>query len=116
MKRANETSYFSYVDYLQTATTNSWVLLEKEFTVPKDVVEIGIRVDNNGGGTVWFDDIRIHPAAAQMTSYTYDPLVGVTSQADASNHYTFYQYDAFKRLHIIRDQNKKIIKKFCYNY
>lgn len=116
MKRAGESYYFTYLDYVTTSTTGEWVFLEKEFTVPQDVVKLGIRIDNNGGGQVWFDDIRLHPSAAQMTTYTYAPLVGMTSQTDVNNRTTYFEYDGFGRLFLVRDQDKKILKKYCYNY
>jgi len=116
MNRQNETNYFSYVDYLTTSTINQWVYVEKEFTVPADVVNLNIRIDNNGGGSVWFDDIRLYPSNAQMTTYTYNPLIGMTSQSDANNRITYYQYDTFGRLSLVRDQDNNIIKEICYNY
>lgn len=116
MKRAGESFYYSYIDYVQTTTTNQWVYVEKTFTVPADVTQLNIRLDNNGGGTVWFDDIRLHPAASFMTTFTYDPLIGVTSQSDANNRTTYYEYDGFGRLNLVRDKDRRIIKKICYNY
>lgn len=62
------------------------------------------------------DDIRIHPVDAQMTTYTYEPLVGMTSMTDASGRTTYYEYDSFQRLRYVRDQNKNILKANCYNY
>lgn len=68
----------------------------------------------SGTGTI--DELRSYPIGAQMTTYTYQPLVGITSQSDASGKISYYEYDATKRLKAIRDQNKNIIKAFCYNY
>jgi YD repeat-containing protein len=51
-----------------------------------------------------------------MTTLTYEPLIGVTSQSDANNRILYYQYDDFGRLALIRDQDKNILKKICYNY
>jgi YD repeat-containing protein len=116
MKRAGETGYLTYVDAVTTTSTGKWVYLEKVFDVPADVTQLNVRVDNYGGGSVWFDDIRLHPAAAKMTSYTYDPLVGVTSQSDINSRPTLYEYDAFGRLAVIRDKDNNVIKKICYNY
>lgn len=116
MKRAGETGYFTYVDAVSTSTTGKWVYLEKEYTVPADVVSLNVRIDNNGGGSVWFDDIRLHPSAAQMTTYTYDPLIGITSQTDVANRSSYYEYDALGRLIVIRDQDRNVIKKLCYNF
>jgi len=116
MKRAGETGYFSYVDAIETYEIGKWVYVEKEFTVPADVVQLGLRIDNNSAGTVWYDDIRLHPSASLMTTYTYDALIGITSQCDINNRITYYSYDAFGRLQLVKDHDGKILKKFCYNY
>ncbi len=62
------------------------------------------------------DDIRFYPANALMTTYTYDPTVGVTSVTDAKNQVTYYEYDSFLRLLNIKDKDGNIVKSFCYNY
>jgi YD repeat-containing protein len=117
MKRANETGYSSYVDQVYAPSTlNKWVYVEKELSIPADVTQLNIRIDNNGGGTVWFDDIRLHPSEAFMTTYTYNELGAVTSETDVNNQTIYYEYDLFNRLTIERDQDKNIIKKICYRY
>jgi hypothetical protein len=46
------------------------------------------------GGTVYFDDIRIHPFDAQMSSYAYDDkTMRLMAEMDANNFATFYEYD-----------------------
>jgi len=116
MKRAGETSYFTYVDANVNYITGQWVYMEKEFTVPADVTQLNIRVDNNGGGTVWFDDIRLCPSAARMTTYTYDPLVGLTSQCDDRNNLISYEYDKLGRLLRTRDLDNNILRQYDYQY
>jgi YD repeat-containing protein len=116
MKRAGEAGYYTYVDNMATSVTNKWVLLQKDFDVPADVTQLNIRLDNNGSGTVWFDDIRLHPTPAMMTTYTYDPLIGITSQTDPNNIVMFYEYDAFGRLKIIKDRDVNILKTMEYHY
>jgi len=67
-------------------------------------------------GSGHIDELRLYPAAAQMTTYTYDPLVGMTSQTDAGNRVTYYEYDGLARLKRIRDQDFNILKSYEYQY
>lgn len=62
------------------------------------------------------DNVRIFPTDAYMTSYTYDPVKGITSITDPNGRSIYYEYDVFNRLHLVRDQDKNIIRKICYNY
>jgi YD repeat-containing protein len=68
----------------------------------------------SGPGTI--DELRLYPATAQMATYTYDPLVGITSQTDVANRVTYYQYDGLARLKRVRDQDYNILKTFDYQY
>lgn len=115
MYRANETGYYTYVDYATTNVTNQWVFLQKDIVVPADVVKLNVRIDNNGGGTVWFDDIRVYPSKGRMMSYTYDPLVGKTSESDVNDRVTYYNYDNLGRIQFIKDEKKNIVKMYEYN-
>ncbi|WP_298739588.1 hypothetical protein [uncultured Chitinophaga sp.] len=62
------------------------------------------------------DEVRFYPAAAEMNTYTYEPLTGMTSHCDAGNHTTFYEYDNYGRLKLVRDQDGKILKQYDYQY
>lgn len=73
----------------------------------------GAIVLNNGSG---YDDIRIYPRDAQMKTYTYAPLIGITSETNASNITTYYKYDNANRLQIILDKDGNVVKTFQYNY
>lgn len=116
MKTATESGYFTYVSSVVASQTNKWVYVEGYYDVPATITKLNIRIDNNGGGSVWFDDLRLHPVTAQMATFTYDPLVGMTSSTDINNKVTHYEYDGFGRLLLVRDENKDILKKICYNY
>ena len=62
------------------------------------------------------DEVRVHPVGTQMTTYTYDPLVGVTSETDANNVTTYYEYDDLNRLRLIKDQHRDIRQRYQYVY
>jgi YD repeat-containing protein len=62
------------------------------------------------------DDIRVFPSDAQMTSFAFIPLVGITGETDAAGRSLTYEYDGFSRLNVARDDDKNIIKKLCYSY
>jgi YD repeat-containing protein len=62
------------------------------------------------------DKLRINLPDALVTTITYAPLVGVTSQTDPQNRTTYYEYDNLGRLSVVRDKERNIVKRICYNY
>jgi hypothetical protein len=52
----------------------------------------------------------------QITTYTYDPLVGVRSITPPSGIRENYLYDTAHRLNKVVDNNGKILKEYTYNY
>ncbi|NNV55074.1 hypothetical protein [Limnovirga soli] len=84
----------------------SWIHYEHTVTASGNTITIS--------GTGKLDEVRIYPLGAQMTTYTYEPIIGVTSVCDANNKIAYYLYDGLSRLSSIRDQNKNIIKTFRY--
>jgi hypothetical protein len=67
-------------------------------------------------GTGRIDEVRLYPEDAQMISYTYDLLVGKTSETDATNLTVYYEYDEFNRMRYVKDQYGNIIKRYTYHY
>lgn len=56
------------------------------------------------------------PPESMMTSYTYDPLIGVTSITDSRGYTTYYEYDEFNRLRYVKDQEGNVLTKNEYHY
>ena len=67
-------------------------------------------------GAGYIDELRLYPATAQMTTYTYSPLIGMTTQCDVDNRVTYYFYDGLGRLMYVKDQDGNIIKTYEYHY
>jgi hypothetical protein len=88
-------------------TINGWTLYVHRVTGQNTV-------SLSGSGLI--DELRLYPLGAQMTTYTYTPLVGITNQCDVGNRVTYYEYDGFQRLKRIRDQDHNILKTFDYQY
>lgn len=67
-------------------------------------------------GSVTIDELRLYPTDAQMNTFTYDPQVGMTTQCDADNRISYFEYDGFNRLKLVRDVDRNILKTYEYRY
>ncbi len=88
------------------ATVGDWKLYEWKLT---GVSSVQVSGDN-------IDEVRLYPSKAQMTTITYDPLIGKTSECDAANRIIYYEYDDLGRLFLIRDEKRNVLKTYEYNY
>lgn len=61
-------------------------------------------------------DFRTSLPNARVTTYTYKPLVGVATMTDVNNKTSYYEYDAYGRLVVVKDQDGNIIKTYDYHY
>ncbi|WP_346319533.1 hypothetical protein [Chitinophaga sp. YIM B06452] len=55
-------------------------------------------------------------AGSMVSSFTYLPLVGVSSMTGPEGNTQYYEYDHFGRLKLVRDYQSKIVKQMDYNY
>ncbi len=53
---------------------------------------------------------------AEVTTYTYIPLVGMASKTDPRGITTYLKYDSFNRLQNIKDNNSNPINEYQYHY
>jgi len=67
-------------------------------------------------GTATIDELRLYPSDAQMITYTYEPLVGLTTRTDINNRISYYEYDGLGRLMLVRDMFGNIVKTMTYHY
>lgn len=104
---------FPYIDitYENTSVTSGpffakgpiiegWQKIEAEVEIPSGASMFYLHLKslpskNDFPVSVYFDDIRIHPLKANMTSYVYDPItLKLVAELDANNFATFYSHDA----------------------
>lgn len=93
--------------YWKKTGTGSWKLVSVSNVTSNQVI---------GGSGALIDEVRLFPVGASMSTYTYDPLVGVTSMTDANNVTIYYDYDSLQRLWLVKDQAGNIVKRYTYNY
>lgn len=92
-------------------TKNGWTLYEHVITGEWGGTKVYL-----GSGTPLIDELRVYPDSAQMTTYTYKPLVGVLNICSANDVVTSFQYDNAGRLITTRDDDGNIIKAVDYRY
>ncbi|NSL86442.1 hypothetical protein ECE50_006355 [Chitinophaga sp. Mgbs1] len=93
--------------FVGAAGNNGWKYYQYE-------VSSAAEITVSGSGLI--DELRLYPRDAQMTTYTYDPYLGITSKCDISNQLLTYEYDGFARLKIVRDAQGKIVRLMDYRY
>lgn len=71
---------------------------------------------SNAPQLISIDELRLFPVGSQLTSFTYRPLVGITSQTDPSGRTVHYEYDALGRLVRTRDEQGRILTQQQYHY
>lgn len=96
----------SYVIEYFYYSSSTWNFIRKAYTGPTMALTEGSRIDN----------IRIRPVDSAMSTYTYNPLDGMTSVTDPNNVTTFYEYDTFGRMQIVKDHNKHALSTYNYHY
>ncbi|MFK7923732.1 MAG: DUF6443 domain-containing protein, partial [Bacteroidia bacterium] len=74
-----------------------------------------IRLQTINGSSVKIDEVRIHPADAQMTTYSYDAARRLIDITDLNSRPTTYDYDGFGRLESVRDQDANILQTHDYS-
>lgn len=91
-------------------------------TIPSGLIS-AIHTASSGTGSeaqlqTALDNLRNDTSMANtmITTYTYSPLVGVTTITGPNGDRIRYYYDEFGRLDHIRDKNGNLIEEYEYNY
>lgn len=105
-----------WITWWQKTMSGSWSEQKVLLNVPYIVGGVIQTTYTAGAGSTYVDEVRLYPEKAFMTTYTYDPLLGITSVTDRNNKTTYYSYDAIGRLQLVRDPDGKIVSNKVYHY
>jgi hypothetical protein len=81
-----------------TGKAGDWYLLEADISGVSGYDNVRIWCEGGSSSQTYFDDFRIHPYQAAMTSYVYNNWGELTHILDNNNLYTEYKYDEMGRL------------------
>ncbi|MGF2412002.1 MAG: hypothetical protein ACQUYJ_06725, partial [Ferruginibacter sp.] len=87
-----------------------------EVLMPANFTGVASLAKRYAADIVYADEVRLTPVQSQINTYTFDPLIGMTSESDVNSKTTYYEYDAFNRLSVVKNEDKDIVKTICYNY
>lgn len=62
------------------------------------------------------DGIRSGIPEAQVTTYTYDPLIGVSSITNPTGETVHYTYDNKNRLQYVKDEDLNVLEEYRYHF
>ncbi len=104
------------IQSVSTDTVGVWKYVEKEIELPSGITGIKLRLDNNGGGTVWFDEVRVVPSHAQVVTLRYDnKFLLPSSISQANGKVIFYNYDDLGRTSRIFDSYDNLLAEYSYS-
>jgi len=97
-----------------------------DFSANPDIQNIIVQATaySNQAGSVYDEEIlkdylnglRFSTPNAFVTTYTYKPMVGLSSITDENGKTTTYHYDIFNRLSTVKDNLGNILKEYQYSF
>jgi len=85
----------------------TWKKVSGNFIPPAGTERITFTFTRGGSPQIWIDDIRIHPAEAQMKSYVYElSSLRLSAVLDEENYATYYIYDEEGKLRLLKKETQ----------
>lgn len=94
-----------------THATKNWIYWEAIVTGIGNII-----LSKGSGTTVLIDEVRLHPEAANVETYTYHPVRGMTTMTDMNNFTTYYEFDRFGKLKMVKDKDLNVMSIYDYVY
>jgi hypothetical protein len=92
---------------IQVKTLNGWYNFQHKITAVT-----GVTISGSG----YLDELRLYPLDAQMETFTYQPMIGLSSSTDSKGKSTYYSYDNLQNLLQINNSDGDILKQYTYHY
>lgn len=99
----------SYVLSYWRQSGTGWILVEQGLSLTSSMTSYTIN-----SSSYPIDEVRLIPRNAMMTTCTYIPGVGKTSETDTNGVTTYYEYDVFGRLSRVLDNDRNKVKEYEY--
>lgn len=103
-------------EYPVAKIENSSLASVEAVLTPTELSNIKNGIYNEAGMITVLNKIRSTLTSAMVTTYTYKPLIGVSTITDPKGVIAYYEYDSSNRLAVIKDQDLNILETYCYNY
>lgn len=101
---------------LENFTANDATTIQSVITVAVNASNADNSLESENLLRLALTNLRNSASNAMVTTFTYDPLIGVTSITDPKGYTIFYTYDEFNRLKFVKDAQENILNKNEYNY
>ncbi|MEJ1241751.1 PKD domain-containing protein [Chryseolinea sp. T2] len=93
-----------------------WQQVKGTFVPPDDFLNLELTFNAGTAGTVWYDDIRLHPEKGNMKSYVYDITdYRLRAILDEENFASSFYYDKEGNLYLTKKETEAGIKTISEN-
>lgn len=96
------------------SASGTWVFLEKR--IPMTGIPSAFSFEVGATANVLLDDVAFYPERAELTTFGYQPIYGITSVSDTRGNTQFKDYDELGRLKHIRNTDRDIVEVIDYKY
>jgi hypothetical protein len=103
---------YSEAEAFQGGFIDDWQKFTLNFTMPADAIYFSVELpcaqSTTSGQIAYYDDLRVQPRDAGMTTYVYNQQnQRLEAQLDDNNYATFYYYDDEGNLFLVKRETEK---------